>query len=162
MDGVDDDAAVVVDIDLDVVVAIFDDAVDDLALAADDFADLVGNDVETLHLEGIFGQFSPRLRDGGEEDIEDLLSGGFGLGQGFPQDVLGDAADLDVHLEGSDAVGGSGDLEVHVAEVIFHALDVGEDGVGVIAVERSGSDETHGDAGDGSLDRNAGIHQGHA
>ena len=39
----------------------------------------------------------------------------------------GDAADLDVHLQGGDALGGAGDLEVHVAEVILVAEDVGED-----------------------------------
>jgi hypothetical protein len=36
--------------------------------------------------------------------------------------------DLDVHLERGDAVGCAGDLEVHVAEVIFVAKDVGQDG----------------------------------
>ena len=38
-------------------------------------------------------------------------------------------AHLDVHLEGGDALLGAGDLEVHVAERVFEALDVGQDGV---------------------------------
>ena len=36
----------------------------------------------------------------------------------------GDAGDLDVHLQRGDAVGRAGDLEVHVAVVIFGAGDV--------------------------------------
>ena len=38
-----------------------------------------------------------------------------------------DAGDLDVHLQGGDALLRAGDLEVHVTEVILGALDVGED-----------------------------------
>ena len=35
--------------------------------------------------------------------------------------------DLDVHLQGGDALGRAGDLEIHIAEVVFDALDVGQD-----------------------------------
>ena len=38
-----------------------------------------------------------------------------------------DARDLDVHLQRGDALRGAGDLEVHVAVVVFLAGDVGED-----------------------------------
>ena len=41
----------------------------------------------------------------------------------------GQAVDLEVGLDGGDAVGGAGDLEVHVAEGVFEAGDVGEDAV---------------------------------
>jgi hypothetical protein len=41
-------------------------------------------------------------------------------------DLLGDAGDLDVHLQRGDAVGGAGDLEVHVAEVVLVTEDVGQ------------------------------------
>ncbi len=44
-------------------------------------------------------------------------------------DLGGDALDLDVHLQGGDALDGAGDLEVHVAQVVFGAQDVGEDAV---------------------------------
>ena len=40
-------------------------------------------------------------------------------------DLLGDAGDLDVHLQRGDAALGAGDLEVHVAEMILVAEDVG-------------------------------------
>ena len=42
-------------------------------------------------------------------------------------DGLADALDLDVHLQGRDALAGAGHLEVHVAEGIFLAEDVGQD-----------------------------------
>ena len=60
------------------------------------------------------------------------------------QDVEGDARDLDVHLEGGDPVLGAGDLEVHVAEVILDAGDVGQDDVVVAFL-----DEAHRDSRDG-------------
>ena len=42
-------------------------------------------------------------------------------------DRLVDALDLDVHLEGGDAVPRAGHLEVHVTERVFLAEDVGQD-----------------------------------
>ncbi len=56
-------------------------------------------------------------------------------------DLFGDAGDLDVHLQRGDAVGGARNLEVHVAEVIFIAEDVGQDGEVVTFL-----DQTHRDA----------------
>ena len=69
-------------------------------------------------------------------------------------DLLRDAGDLDVHLQGGDPVPRAGHLEVHVTEVILGALDVGEDDVVVALL-----DEAHRDARDGRLDRDAGVHQ---
>ena len=43
-------------------------------------------------------------------------------------DFLGDRGDLDVHLQRGDALLGAGDLEIHVAEMILVAEDVGEHG----------------------------------
>ena len=63
--------------------------------------------------------------------------------------------DLDVHLQSGDALVGAGHLEVHVAQVVFHAGDVGEHHV-VVAL----FDEAHGDAGHRAGDRHAGVHQG--
>ena len=49
---------------------------------------------------------------------------------------------------------GAGDLEVHVAEVILVAEDVGEHGEALLLL-----DQAHGDAGDRRLHRHAGVHQ---
>ncbi len=43
-----------------------------------------------------------------------------------PHDLFGDAGDLDVHLQRGDALIGAGDLEVHVAEMILVAENVGQ------------------------------------
>ena len=70
------------------------------------------------------------------------------------QDLERDARDLDVHLQRGDAALGAGDLEVHVAEVVLDAGDVGQDDV-VLAL----LDQAHRDPGDRALDRHAGVHQ---
>ena len=58
------------------------------------------------------------------------------------QHVGGDAVDLGVELQGGDELGRAGDLEVHVAEGVLGAEDVGEGRVLAL-----GEDEAHGDAG---------------
>ena len=45
----------------------------------------------------------------------------------FAHDVDRDPGDLDVHLDRGDAVDRTRDLEVHLAQRVFDALDVGED-----------------------------------
>ena len=67
---------------------------------------------------------------------------------------LRDARDLDVHLQRGDAVLGAGDLEVHVAEVVLVAEDVGEHLEAIAFL-----DQAHRDAGDRRLDRHARVHQ---
>ena len=74
----------------------------------------------------------------------------------FAHDLRRDAFDLDVHLNGGDTLGGARDLEVHIAEGVFHALDIAQDRV---SIGLSFGDESHGDAGDGRRDRNSGVHQ---
>ena len=52
--------------------------------------------------------------------------------------------------------GGAGDLEIHVAEVVLVALDVGEQDEFVARF----LDEADRNAGHRLLDRHAGVHQG--
>ena len=85
---------------------------------------------------------------------EDVQAAVLGLAERDLHDLLGDAVDLDVHLQRGDAVGGAGNLEVHVAEVILVAEDVGEHGEALAFL-----DQAHGDAGDRLGQRHAGIHQ---
>ena len=47
-----------------------------------------------------------------------------GLLQGAGQNLDGQALGLVVHLQGGDAVRGTADLEVHIAEEVLDALDV--------------------------------------
>ena len=85
---------------------------------------------------------------------QDVDAAALGLIQRDAHDLLGDAGDLDVHLQRGDAVFGAGHLEVHVAQVIFVTQDVRQDRV-ALAFE----DQAHRDAGGRLLQRNARIHQ---
>ena len=63
-------------------------------------------------------------------------------------DLASDALDLDVHLQRRDACIGTGNLEVHVAEVVFVTEDVGQDGEVFTFF-----DETHGNTGNRRINR---------
>ncbi len=78
-----------------------------------------------------------------------------GLLQPVADDRLVDALDLDVHLQGGDAVPRAGDLEVHVTEGILLAEDVGQDREPAVGLRH----QAHRRAGDRGLDRHTGIHQ---
>ena len=68
------------------------------------------------------------------------------------QHVGGEAVDLGVELQRGDEVARAGDLEVHVAERVLGAEDVGEGRVLALGV-----DEAHRDAGDRRLERHAAV-----
>ncbi len=62
----------------------------------------------------------------GQHLAQDLDPGFARLRQRGPDDLFADAVDLQVELDAGDAVLRAGDLEVHVAEVVFVADDVGQ------------------------------------
>ena len=70
-------------------------------------------------------------------------------------DLFGNALDFDVHLQSSDAVGGTGHFKVHVAQMIFVAQDIGQDrkATGIF-------DEAHGNTGHVSFHGYTCVHQG--
>ena len=86
--------------------------------------------------------------------LQDVHAAFARLRQRDRHDFLGDALDLDVHLQRGDAAVGAGHLEVHVAQVILVAEDVGQHREAVAFL-----DEAHRDAGDVRLGRHAGVHQ---
>ena len=57
------------------------------------------------------------------EDVQPAVAA---PGQRHLHDLLGDRGDLDVHLQRGDALLGAGDLEIHVAEMVLVAEDVGQ------------------------------------
>src|SRR5690242_5356475 len=150
--GVDQDRAVLLDVDLHLVVGL--EAADRLAALADDHADLLLIDLDRRDPRRVLGELRARLREDLEHLLEDELTRPLRLLERVSHDLLRDAGDLDVHLERGDPVAGAGDLEVHVAEVVFRALDVGEDDVVVALL-----DQAHRDAGDRRLDRHTGVHE---
>ena len=101
--AVDAHRAVLLDVDLDGELVL--DAADRLAALADQQADLVGSDLRLEHLRRVRRHLGAGLGDGRVHDLEDPQPGVAGLGQRRPHDLLGRAGDLDVHLQGGDAVG---------------------------------------------------------
>src|SRR5262249_53972795 len=125
--GADVDGAVVLDIDGGL--GVLGDLADHLAARTDDVADLVGIDLDRGDPRGVLADFLPRLGDDGVHLVEDEQPTFAGLRQGLLQDLLGQPGNLDVHLNGGHAGARAGHFEVHVAQRVFDALDVGEDGV---------------------------------
>ncbi len=151
-DGDRADHSVVVDVDVGPRLLL--DQVDDLALGADHLADLVHGDLEADDLGCGLVDLGAGLGDGVGHGAEDREPGLLGLLQGGGQDVGGETVDLGVQLQGGDELGGTGHLEVHVAEGVLGPQDVGE-GDELVALV----DEPHGDAGHRSLEGHAGVHQ---
>src|SRR6476661_7020913 len=106
------DDAFVVDVDLGA--GRRDDLADDLAAGADDFADLVLGDRHRLDARRVGRQLLARMIERLGHFAEDVRTTVLGLCQGDLHHFLGDASDLDVHLQGRDAFTGPGNLEVHV------------------------------------------------
>ena len=133
------------------------DALDHFSARADDGTDKLfgnehGDDAGHVGLVVLAG-----CGDGLLDFVEDVEATLLGLVEGAFENLVAEAVALDVHLGSGDALAGTGDFEVHVAQVVFVAEDVGEDGVFVGAVVR---DEAHGDAADGAFHLHAGVHQG--
>ena len=108
-------------------------------------------------LGAILGDMVTRLGDAGDHDlVQDLKAGLAAALERVGDDLHGQTVVLQVHLDGGDALGGTGDLEVHLAVEVLNALDVGE------GPPRAGllvGDEAAGNAGDGALDGHARVHQ---
>ena len=76
------------------------------------------------------------------------------LSQSDLHDFLADAFNLDVHLQSGHAVIGTGNLEVHIAEVVFVAENIGQNGKLIAFL-----DQAHGNTGHEVFQRHAGIQQ---
>ena len=127
---------------------------DDLTAGPDDVADLVGRDLDGDDARSVLAHLLARNLDRLHHLAQDEGAAFLGLHQRGAQDVDRQALGLVVHLHRRDAVLGTRDLEVHVAEEVLEALDVGQDGDVVTLL-----DEPHRDTGDGCRDRNAGVHE---
>ena len=74
-----------------------------------------------------------RLGNRLEHDFQDLQPRLARLFQRLRHDVQRDPRDLDIHLQGGDPLAAAGHLEIHVAEMVLHAGDVGEDREAVLS-----------------------------
>ena len=121
------DRAVVVDVDLDA--GCFHDATDHLAARSDQVADLVGRNLHRVEARCELADLLCGPARSLVHLVEDVQASALRLRECFAHDLRRDAHHLDVHLQCGNAVRGAGDLEVHVAVMIFRTGDVGEHGV---------------------------------
>ena len=154
VDATDGDRPVVLNVDGGA--GFFNDGPYDAAAGSDEGADLLHRYLKAQHLGGIIAHLGARLIDHFVHFCEDVQTADPGLLQCLFQDLLGKPSNFDVHLKGVDPVGGTRHLEIHVAQEVFHSLDVAEDGIPAVFP----GDQAHGDAGDGFLQGNSRIHQG--
>src|ERR1700677_332419 len=127
---------------------------DHRAALADDVADLLRIDLQGNDGRRPFGHVFARLGENLVHLAEDMQPSGAGLIERHLHDLARNARDLDVHLQGRDAVVRAGDLEIHVAQVILIAEDVRQHLEAVALFH-----QTHGDARHRRGDGDARIHQ---
>ena len=153
--GGDEHAAVVLDVNLHA--GFGNNLVDHLAAGSDNLANLLRIDGEADNLGRVLAQFLARLADAAEHLFEDEQAALERLRQrGFENRAV-NARNLDVHLDGGDAVHRASDLEVHVAQEVFQALNVGQDSH---LARLHVLNQAHRDARDRRVNRHARVHQG--
>ena len=145
------DQALVVDIDLGA--GFRNDFADHLAAGSDNVADLFLVDLQRFDARSMFGHFCTNGAERLGHFTKDMRTASAGLFQSGFHDFLRDAGNLDVHLQGRDTLFGTRDLEVHVAEMIFVAEDVGQNRK-IFAFEN----QAHRDTGNRTRQRHTGIH----
>ena len=77
------------------------------------------------------------------------------LFQSLRHNLAGHAGGFDVHLDGRNTLHRSSNLEIHIAQMILYAEDIGQYGDPLPF-----RDESHGNAGNRRLDRHPRIHEG--
>ena len=142
-------------LDIDDAAGFFGQPANHGAALADHVTNLFRIDLDVDHARREVGNFFTMTGHGALHLFQDMQTCFLGLGQRDLHDFLGDALDLDVHLQSRDAFFGTRHLEVHVAQMILVAEDVGQH-------RKAGAvlDQAHGDARHMRLERHAGIHQG--
>ena len=140
--------------DVDVNSCLVDDFTNDLAAAADDVANLVHVNSDRLHARRVRREFFRRLINAFQHLAKDKCAPLLRLCQSGGENIPRDARDLDIHLNRRNALCRSRNLKVHIAECVFHALYIRQNGI-IVAVP----DEPHSDTGNRALNRNAGAHQ---
>ena len=146
------DHAVVVDRDVGAGLGLH--SVNDLALRANDLADLVDRDLKANDLRSVLVDLSARFSDCFGHIGQHLQASFECLLKCSGQNVGWDAVDLGVHLQRRNEVRGTTDFKVHVAHRVFSTEDVGDWNVLVTFM-----DQAHGDTSDWGSDWNTSVHQ---
>ena len=135
----------------------FGEATNRCAAFADHITNLLGIDLHGVQAGRKVAHFGVGHSHRFLHFAQNVHAGFFGLGESHLHDFFGNALNFDVHLQSGDAIGGARDFEVHIAEVIFIAQDVGQHGKTVAFF-----DEAHGNTCHMRFHRHASVHQGEA
>ena len=149
--------SVILDIDFDII-ARLDDLVDHLAVWSDNLTNLFRIDIELLDLRSIGSDIFSRFADCRHHIFQNLRAGNLRLCQSFFKYFLCDSCHLDIHLQCCDTLACTGNLKVHVTEVILHTLNIRQYGVLSVFLIH---DQTHGNTSHRRLDRYTSRHQRH-
>ena len=135
IDRGDEHGAVIGDVDLSA--GLFDDATDDLAAGANHLADLRRIDLQDDNPRSVIGELFAMFGNRGVHIIENLQSSDCAPCRA-PVRIVSISRPvilISIWMEVTPA-GGAGDLEVHIAEMIFIAEDVGQDDDFVVSLIR--------------------------
>ncbi len=102
---------------------------DHLAAGPNHVANLIDRNLQGVNSRSISRNLLARSSNRLRHLVEDVQTPALCLSQSFAHDLRRNSADLDVHLQGGNAIFSSGHFEVHIAIVIFRASDIGKDGV---------------------------------
>ena len=133
----------------------FNNLFNGFAAGANNFADFFGVNMNGGNFRSVFGQFFARFRDAVKHNAHDVFTAAFSLCQSLFENFLVDAVNLNIHLDGGNAVFSTGNLKVHIAESVFQALNIGKNGE-IIAVFY----KAHCYAGNRCFNRHACVHKG--
>ena len=143
-------------VDSDGGTGVFLHLLDNLSTRTDDSTDELLGNFEGLDAWYLWLELGTWLGDGVGDALQDVLTTSLCLHEGFLEDVERQTIALDIHLGGCQTVLGTGGLEVHIAQVVLVAEDIGENSILVLARVL---DKTHSNTADGLLHRNTGIHE---
>ena len=143
--------------DVDLCACFFGQGADGCAAFADNVTDFFGVDFHAVQTWCKLRHFCFGFAHGFLHFAQNVHTRFFGLSQCNLHDFFGDALDFDVHLQGGNAVGCASYLEVHIAQVVFVAQNIGEHGKAVVFFN-----QTHGNASNVCFHGHASIHQAQA
>ena len=106
---------------------LFNNTPDNLAAGADDVPNPVRFYLHGKYTWRVGRQVVSRLLDCRFHDIEYLHDPFLSLNNGPGHGVLCNALDLNIHLNSGNSFSCPGNLEIHIAEVVFITQDIGED-----------------------------------
>ncbi len=133
---------------------IFLNAADGAAAFANNGPNFVRVNFDGDHARRPLTEFLTGFRDGLIHIFKDRHPAVFCLLQSLTHQFTGEAGYFDIHLQGGNALCRSRDFEVHVAKVVFHALNVTQNGKFFTI-----GDKTHSHTRDSAFNWDATVHE---